>query len=61
VPSLALTGSPGVRDLQVTPQPARYIGAYLPKRYRPNPAAERLLAALRARALATPTAQAGQR
>jgi DNA-binding transcriptional LysR family regulator len=48
VPSLALTGSPQVRDLQVTPQPTRYIGAYLPRRHQPNPAAERLLAALRA-------------
>jgi DNA-binding transcriptional LysR family regulator len=52
VPSLALTGSPEVRDLQITPQPTRYIGAYLPQRHRPNPAAERLLAALHARALA---------
>ena len=49
VPSLALTGSPQVRDLQITPQPTRYIGAWLPKRHQPNPAAERLLAALRAR------------
>jgi DNA-binding transcriptional LysR family regulator len=48
VPSLALTGSPRVRDLQITPQPTRYIGAYLPQRHQPNPAAERLLAALRA-------------
>jgi hypothetical protein len=39
-----------VRDLQITPQPARYVGAYLPKRHRSNPAAGRLLAALRARA-----------
>jgi DNA-binding transcriptional LysR family regulator len=54
VPSLALTGRPDVRDLQVTPRPARYVGAYLPKRHRPNPAAERLLAALRAHALAKP-------
>ena len=53
VPSLALTGSPQVRDLQITPQPTRYIGAWLPKRHQPNPAAERLLAALRARASAT--------
>jgi DNA-binding transcriptional LysR family regulator len=51
VPSLALTGSPLVRDLRITPQPTRYIGAYLPRRHQPNPAAERLLAALRARAL----------
>jgi DNA-binding transcriptional LysR family regulator len=48
VPSLALTGRPQVRDLQITPQPTRYIGAYLPQRHQPNPAAERLLAALRA-------------
>jgi DNA-binding transcriptional LysR family regulator len=48
VPSLALTGSPRVRALPVTPQPTRYIGAYLPRRHQPNPAAERLLAALRA-------------
>jgi DNA-binding transcriptional LysR family regulator len=61
VPSLALTGSPQVRDLQITPQPIRYIGAYLPKRHQPNPAAERLLAALRARALAKPTTQTGHR
>jgi len=52
VPSLALTGSPEVRDLQITPQPTRYIGAWLPRRHQPNPAAERLLAALRARATA---------
>jgi DNA-binding transcriptional LysR family regulator len=53
VPSLALTGSPQVRDLQITPQVSRYIGAWLPRRHRANPAAERLLAALRARAPAT--------
>jgi DNA-binding transcriptional LysR family regulator len=47
VPSLALTGRPDVRDLQIAPQPTRYVGAYLPKRYRPNPAAGQLLAALR--------------
>jgi DNA-binding transcriptional LysR family regulator len=51
VPSLALTGRPDVRDLQIAPQPIRYVGAYLPKRHRPNPAAERLLAALRTHAL----------
>ena len=50
VPSLALTGRPDVRALQLTPQPTRYIGAYLPKRHQPNPAAGRLLAALRAHA-----------
>jgi DNA-binding transcriptional LysR family regulator len=50
VPSLALTGRPDVRDLQITPRPARYLGAYLPKRHQPNPAAGRLLAALRAHA-----------
>jgi DNA-binding transcriptional LysR family regulator len=60
VPSLALTGSPQVRDLQITPQPTRYIGAWLPKRHQPNPAAERLLAALRARAPATPETQTGR-
>jgi len=54
VPSLALTGRPDVRDLEITPQPTRYVGAYLPKRHRPNPAAERLLAALRTHALAKP-------
>jgi DNA-binding transcriptional LysR family regulator len=48
VPSLALTGSPQVRDLQITPQLTRYIGAWLPRRHQPNPAAEQLLAALRA-------------
>jgi DNA-binding transcriptional LysR family regulator len=61
VPSLALTGSPLVRDLQITPQPTRYIGAWLPRRHRPHPAAERLLAALRARALTIPTTPAGPR
>jgi hypothetical protein len=33
VPSLALTGRPQVRDLQITPQPTRHIGAYLPQRH----------------------------
>jgi DNA-binding transcriptional LysR family regulator len=61
VPSLALTGSPQVRDLRITPQPTRYIGAWLPKRHQPNPAAERLLAALRAYAPATPETQTGHR
>jgi len=51
VPGLALTSRPDVRDLLITPQPTRYVGAYLPKRQRPNPAAGRLLAALRARAV----------
>jgi DNA-binding transcriptional LysR family regulator len=50
VPGLALTGRPQVRDLRITPQPTRYIGAYLPQRHQPNPSAERLLAALRAHA-----------
>jgi len=59
VPSLALTGRPDVRDLQITPQPTRYVGAYLPRRHRPNPAAERLLAVLRSRQV--PGAQAGGR
>jgi DNA-binding transcriptional LysR family regulator len=48
VPSLALTGSPEVRDLPIIPQPTRHIGVWLPRRHQPNPAAERLLAALRA-------------
>src|ERR1700722_4716384 len=48
VPSLAVGGRPDVRDLQITPQPTRYIGAYLPARHRPNQAADRLLAALQA-------------
>jgi DNA-binding transcriptional LysR family regulator len=61
VPSLALTGRPDVRDLQITPQPTRYVGAYLPKRHRPNPAAERLLAALHARSLAQQATQTGHR
>jgi DNA-binding transcriptional LysR family regulator len=52
VPSLALTGRPDVRDLQIAPEPTRYIGAYLPRRHQPNPAAERLLAALLAHAAA---------
>jgi DNA-binding transcriptional LysR family regulator len=59
VPSLALTGRPDVRDLQITPQPTRYVGAYLPKRHRPNPAAGRLLAALRTHALAQSGTLAG--
>jgi DNA-binding transcriptional LysR family regulator len=61
VSSLALTGRPDVRDLQITPHPTRYVGAYLPKRHRPNPAAERLLAALHARALAKQATQTGHR
>ena len=59
VPSLALTGRPDVRDLQITPQPTRYVGAYLPKRHRPNPAAERLLAALRTHAPVKSETQTG--
>ena len=50
VPSLARTGHPQVRDLQITPQLTRYIGAWLPRRHQPNPAAERLITALRTRA-----------
>jgi DNA-binding transcriptional LysR family regulator len=61
VPGLALTGRPDVRDLQITPQPTRYVGAYLPKRHRPNPAAERLLAALHACSLAQQATQTGHR
>jgi DNA-binding transcriptional LysR family regulator len=61
VPGLALTGRPDVRDLPITPQPTRYVGAYLPKRHRPNPAAERLLAALRDRAPARAQTQTGHR
>jgi DNA-binding transcriptional LysR family regulator len=61
VPSLALTGRPDVRDLQITLQPTRYVGAYLPKRHRPNPAAERLLAALRTHALVKSETQTGHR
>jgi DNA-binding transcriptional LysR family regulator len=61
VPSLALTGRPDVRDLQITPQPTRYVGTYLPKRHRPNPAAERLLAALRTHALVTSGTWSGHR
>ena len=52
VPSLALTGRPDVRDLRIAPEPTRYIGVYLPRRHQPNPAAGRLLAALRAHAAA---------
>jgi DNA-binding transcriptional LysR family regulator len=59
VPSLALTGSPAVRALQITPQLTpqltRYIGAWLPRRHQPNPAAEQLLAALGAPAKPTQT------
>jgi DNA-binding transcriptional LysR family regulator len=61
VPGLALTGRPDVRDIPITPQPTRYVGAYLPQRHQPNPAARRLLAALRTRALANSQTQAGQR
>jgi DNA-binding transcriptional LysR family regulator len=61
VPSLALTGRADVCDLQITPQPTRYVGAYLPKRHRPNPAAERLVAALRTHALVKPETQTGHR
>jgi DNA-binding transcriptional LysR family regulator len=61
VPGLALTGRPDVRDIQITPQPTRYVGAYLPRRHQPNPAAERLLATLRTRALAIPETQTGHR
>jgi DNA-binding transcriptional LysR family regulator len=50
VSSLALTGSPQVHDLPVTPALTRYIGAWLPRRHQPNPAAEQLLTALRAQA-----------
>ena len=60
VPGLALTGRPDVRDIQITPQPTRYVGAYLPQRHQPNPAAERLLAALRAHAHAKPETPGGQ-
>ena len=52
VPTLALTGRPDVRDLRIAPEPTRYIGAYRPRRHQPNPAAGRLLAALRAHAAA---------
>jgi hypothetical protein len=34
---------------QITPQPTRYIGPWLPRRHQPNPAAERLITALRTR------------
>jgi DNA-binding transcriptional LysR family regulator len=61
VSSLAVTGRPDVRDLQITPHPIRYVGAYLPRRHRPNPAAERLLAALHARVLARQAAETGHR
>jgi DNA-binding transcriptional LysR family regulator len=61
VPGLALTGRPDVRAIPITPQPTRYVGAYLPKRHQPNPAAERLLAALRTRALEKPETRTGHR
>jgi DNA-binding transcriptional LysR family regulator len=61
VPGLALTGRPDVRGIQITPQPTRYVGAYLPHRHQPIPAAERLLSALRTRTLANSQTQAGQR
>jgi DNA-binding transcriptional LysR family regulator len=57
IPTLALTASPQVRDLPITPEPARCIGAWLPRRHQPNPAADRLLAALRAHAAAISPAQ----
>jgi DNA-binding transcriptional LysR family regulator len=57
VPRLALTSSPLVHDLPITPQPTRYIGAWLARRHQPNPAAERLLAALRDRAVAISAAR----
>jgi len=50
-----------VRDIQITPQPTRYVGAYLAKRHQPNPAAERLLAVLRTPAPAKPETQTGHR
>ena len=50
MPSMAVGGRADVRDLPIAPQPTRYIGAYLPRRHQPNPAAEQLLAALRTRA-----------
>jgi DNA-binding transcriptional LysR family regulator len=53
VPSLARTGHPQVADLQITPQPTRYIGAWLPRRHQPNAAAARLITALRTRARET--------
>jgi hypothetical protein len=52
-------GFPDVRDIPITPQPTRYVGAYLPKRHQPNPAAQRLLTALRTRELAKPETQTG--
>src|SRR5262249_25371863 len=52
---------PEGRALQTPPQPPRYAGASPPKRHQPHPAAERLLAALRARALAKPETQTGHR
>ncbi len=61
IPGLALTSRPDVRDLQITPRPVRYTGAYLPRRHQPNPAAERLLAALRAQALVNPETRTGHR
>src|SRR5262249_812580 len=36
VPGLALTGRPEVRDLQITPQPPRYVGTYLPPPAQPT-------------------------
>jgi DNA-binding transcriptional LysR family regulator len=50
MPSMAVGGRADVRDLPIAPQPTRYIGAYLPRRHQPNPAAEQLLAALHTRA-----------
>jgi DNA-binding transcriptional LysR family regulator len=59
IPALARTGHPQVRDLPITPQPTRYIGAWLPTRHQPNPAAEQLITALRTRALTKPQTQTG--
>ena len=48
VPALALTEHPDVTALALTPQPVRYVGAYLPTGHRRNRTAEALLSILRA-------------
>ncbi|BAK34923.1 hypothetical protein MLP_19090 [Microlunatus phosphovorus NM-1] len=47
VPALALTERPDVTALAITPQPVRYVGAYLPSPPRRNRTADALLEALR--------------
>ena len=61
VPGLASPAAHRYATSRSPPSSPRYIGAWLPRRHQPNPAAERLLAALRARAAALPAAPTGHR